>query len=399
MSKPLRNSLLFLALVHTALFAQAVVEVVPARAEAAKRTLILPGEILPYEQVTLHARVNGYVDRVLVDRGSVVKEGQLLATLSAPELEAQTSELEARVQAAESARAEAGAQLAGAQATYDRLKIASATPGAIAGNELIQAEKRLEAARAIVQSSENAARAAASAVSAAKQMQSYLNLTAPFSGVITDRYVHPGALVGPGNGSAGAMLQLEQISRLRLVVPVPELNAAGIRIGAPVEFRVPAYPDKTFTGIVARIDRALDPKTRTMSVELDVRNTRNELSPGMYPEVSWPATAPLSSLVVPQTAVVTTTEHTFVIRVRNGRAEWVDVRKGPSHEDTVEILGKVAAGDLVIRQATDEIRDGSAVTVRSPKAIGRSPSPATDKRQSPAPAARIRQTDTATRSS
>lgn len=346
-----------------AALAQAV-EVVPVRAVTPQRMILLPAEILPYQRVTLHARANGYVERVLVDRGSVVREGQLLATLNAPELAAGTAEAESRVQTAEAARSEAEARLAAAQATYERLKKAAETPGAIAGNELIQAEKTVEAARATVRSGESAVRAARAAVQVTKQSEVYLKVTAPFSGVITERLVHPGALVGPGNGSAGGMLELEQVSRLRVVVAVPEANVASVRRGMRVDFRVPAYPGRTFSGTVARIDRALDPKTRTMPVELDVQNPRNELSPGMYPEVSWAAGGSGSSLVVPATAVVTTTERTFVIRVRDGRTEWVNVKKGPASGDLVEVLGALSVGDLVVRRGTDELRNGVPVQTK-----------------------------------
>ena len=340
------------------------VDVAPVEAKKISRTILLPGEILPYQRVTLHARANGYVEQVLVDRGSVVREGQLLVSLNAPELAVSTAEAESRVQTAESARAEAEARLAAAEATYERLKKASETPGAIAGNEIVQAEKVVEAARAAVRSAESAVRTAQAAVQATKQSEAYLKVTAPFSGVITERHVHPGALVGPGNGSAGALLELEQVSRLRLVVPVPEANVASIRRGARVDFRVPAFAGRTFTGNVARIDRSLDPKTRTMAVELDVANPRNELSPGMFPEVSWPADGNGESLVVPATAVVTTTERTFVIRVRNGRAEWVNVRKGAAAGDMVEVLGPLAPGDTVVRRATDELREGTPLQTR-----------------------------------
>ena len=112
----------------------------------------LPGEFLPFLSVSLHAKVPGYVERILVDRGSRVEDGQLLAELSAPEMAAQIAEAESKVQAAESDRLQAEAQLAAAQSTYDRLKKAAETPGAIAGNELIQAEKQVEAAQALVQS-------------------------------------------------------------------------------------------------------------------------------------------------------------------------------------------------------------------------------------------------------
>ncbi|MBL8209607.1 MAG: efflux RND transporter periplasmic adaptor subunit [Bryobacterales bacterium] len=244
------------------------VEVVPVRSQAVDRTSVLTGEILPYQRVTLHARANGYVDQVLVDRGDVVKQGQLLVSPTAAELKAQTAEAESRVETTVSARAEAEARLAVSQASYGRLKRASEPPGAIAGNELIQAGKMVEAAKAAVRSAESATRAAKAFVQATKQAEEYLKVTAPFSGLITERYVHPGALVGPGNGSAVALLELEQVSRLRVVVPVPEAEVASVRRGARIEFRVPAYPNKTFSGSVARLDRSLDPKTRTMAVEV-----------------------------------------------------------------------------------------------------------------------------------
>jgi membrane fusion protein, multidrug efflux system len=348
---------------HAALAQQ--VEVVPVEAKTVSRTISLPGEILPYQRVTLHARANGYVERVLVDRGSIVRQGQLLVSLNAPELAADTAEAESRVQTAESARAEAEARLAGAEATFERLKKAAETPGAIAGNEIIQAEKVVDARRAAVRSAESAVRTAQAAAQATNQSEAYLRVTAPFSGVITERYVHPGALVGPGNGSAGALLELEQVSRLRLVVAVPEANVASVRRSARVDFRVPGHPGRTFTGTVARSDRSLDPKTRTMAVELDVANTRNDLSPGMYPQVSWPLADTSESLLVPTTAVVTTTERTFVIRVRNGRAEWVNVRKGAVVADLIEVLGEITPGDMVVRRGTDELRDGTRVQTRT----------------------------------
>jgi RND family efflux transporter MFP subunit len=338
--------------------------VVPVRQQSVERIIHLPGEILPFQHVAVHARANGYVERVLVDRGSAVRQGDLLVALTAPEIAAEVAEAESRVQTAESNRAEAEARLAAAQATHERLKQAAETPGAIAGNELVQSEKTVDAARASVSSAASAVRAAQSTVLAAKQSEQYLQVAAPFSGVITERYVHPGALVGPGNGSAGALVELEQVSKLRLVVAVPETVVAGVRQGIRIHFKVPAYPNRTFSGTVARIDRSLDPKTRTMAVELDVMNPRNELSPGMFPEVSWPARGAAEALLVPSTAVVTTTERTFVIRVVSGRAQWVNVRRGSPAGDLVEVFGPLAAGDLVLSRANDEIREGTEIQVR-----------------------------------
>jgi RND family efflux transporter MFP subunit len=294
-----------------------------------------------------------------VDRGSQVSEGDLLAELSAPEMKARIAEAESKVQAAEAERLQAAAQLSAAESTSDRLKQAAETPGAVAGNELIQAAKQVEAAQAVVRARQQASQAAQSAVGALKDLEAYLRITAPFSGVVTQRLVHPGALVGAGNGPA--LLVLQQVSQLRLVVAVPEEVAGGIVNGATVEFHVPAFPERTYSGKVARISHALDPKTRTEPVELDVLNRDNTLAPGMYPSVKWPVHRAGAALFVPRTSVVTTTERTFVVRDRNGRAEWVDVKKGAADGDSVEVMGNLHAGDMVVRRATDEIREGAAL--------------------------------------
>ena len=323
------------------------------------RTVELPGEFLPFLIVSLHAKVPSYVDRVLVDRGSIVKQGDLLAELSAPEMAAQIAEAQSKAQAAEAERLQAEAQLAAAESTYDRTKTAAQTPGAIAGNELILAEKQRDAVRALLNSRVQASRAAEAAVRALQDLQAYLKISAPFDGVITDRLVHPGALVGPGNDAV--LLVIQQVSHLRLVVPVPEENVSGIVNGASVPFHVPAWPDRSYSGIIARVSHALDQKTRSMNVELDVMNRDGSLAPGMYPTVAWPVRRTQPSLFVPKTSVVTTTERTFVIRDASGRAEWVDVRKGVSEGDLVEVFGNLKPGDKVLRRATDEIRDGAPI--------------------------------------
>jgi RND family efflux transporter MFP subunit len=300
------------------------------------------------------------VERVLIDRGSEVKKGELLAELSAPEMAAQIAEAESKVQAAEAERLQAEAQLAAAQASYERLRKASETPGAIAENELIQAEKQVEAAKSLVSARAQATRAAQAAVGTLEDLEAYLKITAPFDGVVTDRLVHPGALVGPP--ADPVLLVIQQVSRLRLVVAVPEEDTGGIPRDARVEFTVPAYPDRMFSGTVARISHALDEKTRTMPVELDVANREGLLAPGMYPSVKWAVRRSRPALFVPKTSVVTTTERTFVIRNQQGRAQWVDVRRGAAQGDLVEVFGDLRAGDSVVRRATDEIREGNPLT-------------------------------------
>jgi membrane fusion protein, multidrug efflux system len=332
-------------------------ELAPVVSKPVSRTVDLPGEVLPFLTVSLHARVAGYVERVLVDRGSIVKQGNLLVELSAPEMTAQIAEAQSKVQATEADRLQADAQLSAAQSTYDGTKTAAATPGAIAGNELVLAEKQVEAAKALLNSRQQASRAAESAVRALSDLQAYLKITAPFDGVVTDRLVHPGALVGPGNDIA--LLVIQQVSHLRLVVPVPEEDVSGIANGSSVPFHVPAYPERSYSGKIVRISHALDQKTRTMAVELDVMNRDSSLAPGMYPTVKWPVRRARPALFAPKTSVVTTTERTFVIRNQRGRAEWVDVKKGAAEGDLVEVIGNLKPGDMVVRRATDEIRDGT----------------------------------------
>ena len=334
-------------------------ELTPVVSKPVSRTVELPAEIAPYLSVSLHAKVPGYVERVLVDRGSVVKLGELLAELSAPEMQARIAEAESKVQAAESDHLQAEAQLAGAESTYERLQKAAETPGAVAGNEVIQAQKQVEAAQALVRSRQQAGRAAEAAVRAEKDLQAYLKITAPFDGVVTERSVHPGALVGPG--ADPVLLVIQQISHLRLVVAVPEEDVGAMAPGASIPFHVPAYPERTYTGTVARIAHALDRQTRTMPVELDVFNRDGTLAPGMYPSVKWPVRREHPALFVPKTSVVTTTERTFVIRSQNGHAEWLDVKKGAAEGDLVEVSGNLHAGDMVVRRGTDEIKEGSPV--------------------------------------
>ena len=351
-----------LLLAAAALGAGQTVEIATVVGKQVQRELRLPGEFMPYLKVDLYARVSGFVEHVEVDRGSVVKRGQLLVLLSAPELTAQRAEAEAKTQAAESQRVQAEAKLVAAESTYDRLKAAAATPGAVAENELIQAGKAVDAARALVRAGANAVAATHAAVESLRDLESYLRVTAPFDGVVTERLVHPGALAGPAAGGAVLpLLRLEQNSRLRLVVAVPEASVSGIVRGARVRFTVPAHPGETLSGTVARVAQTVDPKTRTMAVEADVNNAGGRLAPGMYPEVLWPVRRARASLLVPPSSVATTTERSFVIRVTNGRAEYVDVTRGAPADGLVEVFGALSPGDRIVRRATDEIREGTAL--------------------------------------
>ena len=351
------------------------VEVVKVVSRKLAITVHLPGELQPYEVVATYPKVTAFVDSISVDRGSVVKSGQLMARLTAPELAAQRAEAESRLQQAETQRVEAEAKLSSDDGTYQRLKKAAGTPGVVAGNDLEIAKKAVDGGLARVQGAKKSVQAAEASLKSIAEIQGYLQIRAPFDGVVTERNVHPGALVGPSSGSGGLpLMRVERTSRLRLIVPVPEKYVAGMTNGAKVEFTVPAYPNQTFTGIVARIAHSVDVKTRTMPVELEVSNPRGHLASGMFPEVQWPVRRAEPTLFVPTSAVARTTEATFVVRIRNGNPEWMNVRTGEIDGKLIEIFADVHEGDEVAVRGTDELRPGNRVVAK--QASGDSKAPA-----------------------
>ena len=343
------------------------VEIVKVVSKKLSITTRLPGELQAYEAVAVFPKVTAYVDSISVDRGTRVKSGQLMARLVAPEVAAQRAEAQSKLQAAEAQRAEAEAKLASDQSTFDRLKGASATPGVVAGNDLEVAQRTVDADRARVDAMRGSAEAAKSALKSIAEIEGYLEVRAPLDGVVTERNVHPGSLVGPAasaSSSASPMVRVEKTRKLRLVVPVPEKFSAGMNAGTKVEFSVPAFPNQTFTGTLVRIAHSVDVKTRTMPVELDVENADGKLSAGMFPEVLWPVRRAEPTLFVPVSAVARTTEATFVIRVREGNTEWVVVETGEQDGKSIEVFGGLHEGDEVAVRGTDELRAGTHVVAK-----------------------------------
>jgi RND family efflux transporter MFP subunit len=153
--------------------------------------------------------------------------------------------------------------------------------------------------------------------------------------------------------------------RLRLVVPIPEAQVGEMKAGQLVSFTVPAYPGQTFKAPIQRISREVDEKSRTMPVELDVANRDGRISPGSFTTVSWPLQRSFPTLFVPASAVTSDQQHTFVIRVRNNKAEWVTVQTGQTVNGEIEVFGELAAGDQVVKTASDAIHSGDAVHVQT----------------------------------
>jgi RND family efflux transporter MFP subunit len=312
-------------------------DVVPVISQQLHTTVRLPGELSPYEVVAIYPRVSGFVEEVPVDRGSPVERGQLLARLAAPELASQRAEAEARV--------------AGGRSTAERLQAASTTPGVVAKHDMELAAAALAADEAKLRS--------------LRTLEDYLIVRAPFGGVVTERNVHPGALVGPPTGGMGTpMLRVEQVTRLRLTVAVPEADAGAVAEGAKATFAVRAWPGKRFEGVIRRISHSVDPHTRAMPVELDVDNATKQLAPGMFADVDWPIQRAGQSLLVPASAVAQTPERTYVDRVKDGAVERVTVGRGIALGDKVEVFGALAPGDQVLRRGSEELKDGARVQTK-----------------------------------
>src|ERR1700686_1059891 len=343
------------------------VEVVPVASQKLAAVFTLPAQLVPFQTVDIYPKVTGFMDVIRVDRGSRVRKGELIIRLSAPELVAQRAQAESTVRAAQSQLTTVQAKLTSDKGTYLHMASAAQTPGVVAENDVMVANQTATADQGQVQSAENNVATAREVLRSVTQLESYLSIYAPFDGVVTTRNLHPGALVGPASGPAGTMpiVQIVDATHLRLVVPVPEAYVGEMQVGQQVAFTVPAHPGETFHAPIARISHDVGLNTRTMPVELDVHSADGRWSPGSFSSVQWPVHRAAPTMFVPVSAVTNDQQRTLVERVRNGKAEWVDVVTGLGVSGNIEVFGDLKPGDEVIRNATDAIRPGQQVKTGS----------------------------------
>lgn len=306
----------------------------------------LPGQLKPYDEVNIFAKVNGFVKEVLVDRGTEVKKGQVLLRLEAPELESQ-------MQAATSKYLQAQENATASKEKYKRLKEAATEEGAVAPLDLDMAASRMKADEAVVMSEQ-------SNVTSMKNIINYLTIMAPFDGVIVQRNISTGGLVGPGGKAELPMLVLQHLQKLRLEVFIPEAYVDKVDLKRNVSFVFNSTPGKENTAHISRSANALT-SMRSEAVEIDVMNKNQELKPGMYAEVKIPLLSGAKSMLVPGHAVVRSTERQFIIKVVDGKAHLVDVKEGLKTNDLTEIFGDVQKDDEIVLHATDEISEGTLV--------------------------------------
>ncbi len=318
----------------------APVERVRLERSALPQLVKLPGQLASFEEVSIFPRVNGYVKNVWVDVGSHVKKGQLLMELEAPELEQATTQAKEKY-----AQAKLDATIS--EQNYERMRQAAETPGAVSPMNLASLKAKADADSAL-----------SNAEKANWQMEgailSYLRVTAPFDGVISERNVHPGALVNAESKDGKPMLELRQVDHLRLQVDIPEGIAAGLQDKDTVEFYLSAYPGQKMIGHIARRSDLVNSQFRAERMEMDVYNHDGKLAPGMYADVLFDSKGNPSAFTVPKTAVVTSTERKYVIAIRDGKMVKVDVATGNESASKVEITGDLQPGEEVVAKANDE---------------------------------------------
>ena len=318
------------------------------RKDSISTNIRIPGELIAFQQVDLYAKVSSFIKRLQVDIGSEVKQGELLASMEAPEINSQLAAAESRLKAQE-------AIYLASKATYERLLETSKTPGTISPNDLEMADAKQKSDLAQLE----AAKAAHYEIMANKN---YLEIRAPFNGVITSRNVSTGAYVGPtGKGSESPIFTLQQQDKLRLVISVPEQYISYLRNQDEVNFTVRSYPNETFKAKVTRLAGALDSKLRSQRTEMDVVNMDKKLLPGMVAEVSIPLVSNSASFVVPSTAVLNSTEGVFIIKVVEEKSVWVPVSLGQNGEGKTEVYGELNEGDTIILKASEEIRNNGSI--------------------------------------
>ena len=308
------------------------------------RFVTLPGEIKPYQEATLFAKVAGYLKTINVDKGDPVKEGLLLAEIEVPELIAERARDKAEVEVAD--------------IDFKRLSESQKkAPDLVVPQTVDDARGRFDVAKANLERTET--------------LLNYTKILAPFSGVITRRFVDPGAFIpAASTGSTplnAAIVTLTDFNRIRLQVAVPEVEASLVAAEEPVKFTVEGLPGKTFEGKVTRYSYALDEASKTMLTEIELENPKLELRPGMYATVKIGIEHKEEAPLLAVDALVTEKSGTSVFVVNENKAKKTKVQTGFNDGTNVEILKGINPDQQVILPGKQPPNDGQPVTISEGK--------------------------------
>jgi RND family efflux transporter MFP subunit len=355
------------------------VPVAVAKRADLSNSVTLTAEFTPFQEVDVLAKVAGYVKAMHVDIGDRVREGQLLGTLEVPEMKDDEVRAAAAIDQAsaetvsardEFTRAETSHQIA--HLSFERIqKVAQKEPGLIPQQEVDEARSRDLVAEAQVTSANSRLNAVQQKVKVlraeadrVRTLQAYMNITAPFSGIVTKRYANPGSMIQAATASQTQAMPLVRLSQnhvLRLILPVPESIAASVRPGAPVAVEVPSL-QRTFPGTVTRFTSTVDQATRTMNTEVDVLNPTLVILPGMYAQVTLKIAERANTLSIPLDAVDRAGSNPSVYRVdEDGTVRNTRVRLGIETARVVEVLSGLKDGDQVITSGRAGLTDGEKV--------------------------------------
>ncbi len=368
--------------VHAATDVQRVrVAAVPAERKDLARSTELAAEFRPYQEVDVHAKVAGYLKNITVDVGDRVTRGRVIAVLEVPEFAHELAQASALEKRSELDVVRARAEVDRAQSAYDIRKLsyerimaaAQARPNLIAQQEIDNAaahfhesEAQLATAKAATASVQQQVNVSAASSARVRTMLGYLQIVAPFSGVVTKRYADTGAMIQAGTASqtqAMPVVRIAQIDRLRLVLPVPESVVSRIRVGTPVEVRVDSL-QRVFQGKVSRFTGQLNSSTRTMDTEVDLANPGGVIRPGMYGYAALVLDRRMDALAVPVQAVAHGAHPTVMVVNSNGEVEERRVQVGLETPNSVEILSGVREHELVVIGSRSGLKSGTRVDAK-----------------------------------
>lgn len=322
-----------------------VATVQPKRGEPAQE-IVLPGTTQAFIDSPIYARTNGYLKRWYADIGAKVHAGQRLAEIDTPELDQQLRQARADL-----ATAQANAKLAGTTAARYRDLIKT---DSVSQQDLDNANGNLEAKQAAVES-------ANANVKRLEELQGFKNIVAPFDGVITARNTDVGALIDSGS-NAKELFHIASVSKLRVFVNVPEVDAPAAKPGLEADLTLSEYPDRRFTGTLARTANAIDVASRTLLTEVDVDNPKGELLPGAFAYVHLKLTGGTASYTLPVNALMFRAEGLRVATVGAGnRVALVPITLGRDFGNSVEVVAGLSGSEHVIVDPPDSIQAGEVV--------------------------------------
>jgi RND family efflux transporter MFP subunit len=356
------------------------VAVVRVTQRSVSNTLEIASEFQPFQEIDAYAKVSGYIQKLYVDWGSHVKQGQLLAVLEIPELQQQIEEDQASVHRSEEDLARAHEEVSRASSAYNVAHISytrladvqKTQPNLIAQEDIdvaqgkdIEANAGFSASKDSLAAAEQALAATKAALEKDKDMYAYSRITAPFDAVVTQMNAYTGALLPAGTSSSKgdtSLCRLSQNDVLRLVIPVPERAVAGIHTGQTVAVDVSGL-NKTFNGKIIRFSDQIDLATRTMHTEVQVPNPKYEIVPGMYASVKIPLTAAVNVMTVPVEAVQRSGANQGTVLVVNGenRIEKRNVVLGVQTANDVEIVSGLSENELVVFGEQNQYTAGELV--------------------------------------